>query len=157
MKKFVCFLVLLLLLCDSVLLSRTLYFKGYQYPYLSEPDFAAEKLGLLKKGSELLLIKKQGDWANVHWDDKTGWIPLLFLSDNPVQPKAQSPRAKFQRYGKQKRSIRTRTVRAVIGVKGLSPDKRKELAAEESDFEAVKTMEEFKVNEETGVGFVQNK
>ena len=43
------------------------------------PSVKAKKLGTLKKGTQVNLLKLNGDWAQIYYKGKSGWVAVKYL------------------------------------------------------------------------------
>ncbi len=79
---------------DAVIISRTLT-NVSETPLMASTEKKAETLAILKAGSVVTLLELEGEWYNVEFDGKTGYVKATGWvdapSDTPVAPKEAVP------------------------------------------------------------------
>ena len=127
--------------------AKTVFVKAPQTDVLQGPDFMSKKLLQVKRGQSLIVLKTQDTWVQVKTGQTVGWLPGFLTSDHQVvsaEELAKSEALSKENIGRRRISNRTTTG----GVRGLSAEGRAREGREkfESDFGALKDMEEYKVD-----------
>lgn len=62
--------------------NEKLYVQSVKADLKTEPKLDAASVLTLKRGAELVVIKKEGAWFNVSNSGKIGWVSKLFVNSN---------------------------------------------------------------------------
>ena len=68
--------------------SEKLYVQSVKANLMAEPQLNSRSLAILKRGTELKVIRKEGTWYQVSALEKSGWVSKLFV--NPTQPMGEA-------------------------------------------------------------------
>lgn len=145
---------LLLIVAFFFLLPSLLYGAGNLYiqskkaKILALPKFKAAVVTTVKKGDELVLLGKKGNWYQVRIGEKAGWISKLLVSSKPPMKKVSLFSTLYRFFNKKSRR-RASTVVTAGAVRGLTADDRKRASQDiHSNYAALEIMEQFSVSEE---------
>ncbi|MEO5971456.1 MAG: hypothetical protein ABIQ95_16140 [Bdellovibrionia bacterium] len=130
--------------------SERVYVQSVKADLKVEPQLNASSVLSLKRGAELLVIKKEGSWFNVSAAGKTGWISKLFVNSNrPVgEAELASELSNDKNLAKAARR-RSASYSVSASTRGLTGGSRVREGREKypSDYDAVDKIDKSKISE----------
>ncbi len=145
-------LILFLTLASSQLFGA--YLVSYQTNLYSKPDTRSPVSMRARRTATVEILETDGIWNKVRIKSRVGWILRMNLTDKQQVRRASAFKPTKMRVKKKRRRIRARVARAAIGVKGLRESQVKQQINAEMNFERLKQMETFAVNEAEAFQFL---
>ena len=121
-----------------------IYVQSVKADLKTEPKLTATSVLSLRRGAELLVLKKEGAWLNVTSAGKTGWISKLFVNSNKPVGAAELATELLSDQGLAKATRRRSSSYAVsASTRGLTAGSRTREGREkyQADYDAVDKLE----------------
>lgn len=142
-------LALTIALASSAFAGETMYVQPAKAKLLGEPKMNGAQVAELKRGDAVEVLKKEGLWFQVKSGKNTGYVSKLFVNDTkPVgEDELQKKLSGNDNVAKAARR-RSSSYSVSAATRGLTAGNRVREGREtyESDYEAVKKMDELKVD-----------
>ncbi len=130
------------------------YLVSYQTNMYSKPDTRSSVSMRARRTETVEILETDGIWNKVRIKNRVGWILRMNLTDKRQVRRASAFKPTKVRVKKKRRRIRARVARSAIGVKGLRESQVKQQINAEMNFERLKIMETFAVNEAEAFQFL---
>ncbi|MFZ9596596.1 MAG: SH3 domain-containing protein [Bdellovibrionia bacterium] len=127
-----------------------LYVQPVHAELKQDPQFNAKKVMDLKRGNLLQVIKKEGNWVQVRFNQKSGWVSKLFLNSQKPLKEAELNQelARDENLAKASRR-RASSYTVSAATRGLTSSNRTRNGREKypSDFSGVEKLNQIKVED----------
>lgn len=128
--------------------SENHYVSSAKAKLMDGPEFRAEVLAELERGTEIQVINQQGPWLEVQLGEKTGWVSRMLTSSTP-------PMERISVLGGNEesnlRDVRRRTsaITTAAAARGLAASRQEgNDSIHPSDYQALELMESIEVSAE---------
>ena len=155
MKPYFCAIVFLSL-ATTAFSADVVYVQSSKAKIFDSPTFQAPLLATANKGDALTLLETKDQWVKISYQQHTGWVPALLLSNKPPQEKITV--IKGQDGGAPQSDARRRASASAsaAAARGLRQDQRARASdQDQTNYPAVEKMEANKVNEKDVETFMQ--
>lgn len=131
----------------AVVADTVLYIQSSKAALMSAPEFKAEKLAVLAKGTGVTAVQTTASWTEVNHGGQTGWIATMLLGATPPLNTIQlnPPREDHPGQKARKRSSVQATAAATRGL--TDQFRQRSLEPHLPNYQAVQQMETQKVEE----------
>lgn len=152
------FVAVFLLIFTLPVLADKMYVRSMKCKVMAAPNFKAEVIDNLAKGTEVEVVEKKGGWFKVSHDSGSGWVSKFLLTKNAAVLKRNTI-LKFdeeQTGNVRKRASVITTAAAARGLTARENESLNQPAIPGQDFDALKLMESFKPSAEEVDAFIQS-
>ena len=144
---------LMMLFFDANLWAKPMYVRSARTDLLQMPKHKSTKLAMIKRGTKVEQLEKQGRWIKISFESKEGWVPSLVLSNKPIRRRVSLLAQKTDISSKARR--RASVYSSTAAARGLTDSGRKRVSDIGSpNYEALRNIESMKIDEVAAIQFL---
>ncbi|MCP4748748.1 MAG: hypothetical protein GY874_21820 [Desulfobacteraceae bacterium] len=149
-----CIVFILVFAAATMAFAEQGYVKSKQAFLWAEPNFQAEKTGVLQQGQVVEIKQSQRGWSFVSHDQLQGWTMQMMLGDKPVTAVSTEEKQAREEFAKRAR-IRPSSYATTAAARGLREKKDEFSSGLKCDYDALTKMESMQVDDQTAIEFIK--